>query len=130
VLDAHVLHLERLGLLCRDFGGIDVAKYSSLNLLAMCGTLPPAPGSVVCVGDKLAGCSNIHITAAGDTCDSIEASLGVIVGGTLKCSALQPDIPVCVRPGVNQVSVKHHPTSCQPLHSAACSCLGRVESLL
>jgi hypothetical protein len=92
-------------LLRRAFGNIDMATYSRLNPLALCGILKPAPGSVVCVGDKMSSCSNIHRGAAGETCRSIESKFGSIVGGTVRCSGVVPDTPICVRPGSNKVRV-------------------------
>ena len=93
--------------LCRAYGGIDVAKYGRLNPLALCGLITPAPGTLVCVGDRLSACGDIHYTVAGDTCSSIEAALGAIVGGNnLICSDLTPSTPVCVRPAANQVSMQ------------------------
>jgi hypothetical protein len=102
--------------MCRAYGGIDLAKYGRLNPLALCGVLKPAPGTLVCVGDKLSACGDIHHTVAGDTCNSIEAALGAIVGGNgLLCSDLAPNTPVCVRPAANQVGVCEQAT-----HLRAC----------
>jgi hypothetical protein len=99
------LALTQLLCLCRAYGSLDNDTYSNLNPLALCGILPPAP--LVCVGGKLAPCSNVHNTAAGDTCSSIEANVGTIIGpGDLNCSGLVPGTPVCVRPAANLVSAR------------------------
>ena len=92
-------------LLRRAFANIDMATYSRLNPLALCGSLKPFPGTVVCVGDKMASCSNVHRGAAGETCQSIQFKFGSIVGGNVRCSGVVPDAPICVRPAPNKVPV-------------------------
>ena len=91
--------------LLRAFANIDMATYSRLNPLALCGILKPAPGSVVCAGDRMASCGNVHRGVAGETCRSVESRFGSIVGGNVRCSGVVPDTPICVRPAPNRVRV-------------------------
>lgn len=87
----------------RDKFGISLGKYGQLNPLALCGLLAPAPGALVCVGDKLATCSTRYRTVSGDTCANIKSTLGLILG-LLSCGPLAVDTEVCLVPPTSPVS--------------------------
>lgn len=106
---------------CRDYGGISLTEYSSLNLLSLCGILTPTPGSLVCVGDHLAFCSSRHVTAANDTCDSITAALKALpFVPDATCSTLAAGTEVCLLPEVNPVRAGVHRASPRALCTHAC----------
>lgn len=90
----------------RDWAGISLSQYVSLNPLALCGLLAPTPGALVCSGDQLAFCSQRYRTVSGDTCTSITSLLGSILslGSVSSCSSLVPNTEVCVAPATNAVS--------------------------
>lgn len=84
-----------------DYAGIPLAYFQQLNPLILCGLLPLVPGSPVCSGDRMAFCNNVYVATPGQTCASINSTVGTIVGFPLNqnCSTLgSTNTSVCIAP--------------------------------
>ncbi len=89
----------------RNYAGMSLKQFKSLNPFALCGILPLFPGVPVCSGDKLSFCSNRFVTSVDDSCSSIADTVGSILAlqpGS-SCSDLGSDVDVCIAPVENAV---------------------------
>ncbi len=89
----------------RNYAGMSLKQFKSLNPFALCGILPLFPGVPVCSGDKLSFCSNRFVTSGDDSCSSIADTVGSILAlqAGSSCSDLGSDVDVCIAPAENAV---------------------------